>query len=168
MYAVVGCSACNALWVVEGRPETTGCPRCGKRHRYAKLKKFVKRDTASAAKDARSRLLASRDGDHAIDDFETLGREAMSAGMNEDTYLEEAGVDPEAVADAGKRAESSSAARSRLDVVRDAIREGATTADEVADYAARNGVDPEWALEALDRLTRRGEVTESGGEYRLL
>lgn len=168
MYAVVGCNACSALWVVEGRPETTGCPRCGKRHRYEKLRKFAEHDTASAAKEARSRLLAGREGDHHIDDFETLGREAMEAGMDDDEYLQKAGVDPDPVAEAGERIRSPSDARSRLDVVRDALREDGATAAEVADYAAKNGVDPEWAREAVVRLSRRGEVTESEGEYRLL
>lgn len=171
MYAVVGCNACNALWVVDGRPETTGCPRCGKRHRYAKLKTFAECETAAAAKEARSRLLADRGDDRSPDDlgdFETLAREAMDAGPDDEEYLEAAGVDADEAAAAGDRADSSPRSRSRTTVVRDALREGATTADEVADYAAARGVDPAWAREALDRLARRGEVTESGGEYRLL
>lgn len=168
MYVVVGCRNCSALWVVEGRPETTGCPRCGTRHRFGTLKRLAERDTASAAKEARSQLLASRDGDHDLNDFDTLGQDAMAAGPDDDEYLETSGIDADAVADAGERTDSASNSRSQREVVLDALREGATTADEVADYAAARGVDPAWAREALDRLARAGEVTRSGDEYRQL
>ena len=49
MYAVVGCSNCRALWVVEDRPETTQCPRCRTSHRFGRLKAFAETDSADAA-----------------------------------------------------------------------------------------------------------------------
>ena len=64
MYAVVGCNECDALWVVEGRPESTSCPRCEKRHRFGKLKKFYESEHADEAREARSRLFATRSGNH--------------------------------------------------------------------------------------------------------
>jgi len=53
-------------------------------------------------------------------------------------------------------------------VVRDALREGNATEAAVVGYATDHGVPAEAARDILDRLTRRGEATESRGEYRLL
>src|SRR6056297_2742917 len=63
MYAVVGCSDCQALKIVEGRPETTQCPRCGKRRTFEKLKKFVETDDEDHAREVRSSMLATRQGE---------------------------------------------------------------------------------------------------------
>jgi hypothetical protein len=54
-------------------------------------------------------------------------------------------------------------------VVRDAIREGdRPDEDRVVAYAVDNGVPAEAARDLLEKLTRRGEVSESRGRYRLL
>ncbi|MFB6192576.1 MAG: DUF5817 domain-containing protein [Haloarculaceae archaeon] len=171
MYRVVGCRDCSALWVLEGRPETTQCPRCRTRHPVDRLRAFAETETAAAAKDARSRLLADREGERLDDDFEALGRAAMDAGPDDEAYLEASGVDSEAAADAADRAGAGagSGPGSRREVVLAALRAlDSPTADEVADYAAERGVPREWTREALDRLARAGEVTRSGGRYRLL
>jgi predicted Rossmann fold nucleotide-binding protein DprA/Smf involved in DNA uptake len=174
MYAVVGCSNCDALWVVDGRPDSTSCPRCEKRHRFGKLKKFHETPDATEAREARSRLFATRSG-HAdsledLDDFETLGREAERAGVDEDEYLEASGVDTSEVAAAGERAErGQNRSRSRREVVLDALREqDRPTAAEVREYATDAGVPAEYVDRALQKLSRAGEVSESGGRYRLL
>ena len=56
MYAVVGCSACSALWMLEGRQETARCPGCARTHQYQKLKKFVETDNADHAREVRNQL----------------------------------------------------------------------------------------------------------------
>lgn len=175
MYAVVGCSDCEALWVVEGRPETTSCPRCGTRHRHKKLKKFVTCDTASEAKDARSRLLARRGGHEAVaaalDGFERLGEDAMASGMSDEEFLAASGLDTEAVAEAGERAEGGDGGSlGREAAVRAALRElEAPTADEVRAYAAEHGVPADYVDRFLSKLERAGEVTRtSDGGYRSL
>lgn len=63
MYTIVGCSECNALWIVAGQPHTTGCPRCGKTHEFASLRAFAETDDLDTAKRARGHLLAQRYGD---------------------------------------------------------------------------------------------------------
>jgi hypothetical protein len=173
MYAVVGCSDCEALWVVEGRPETTSCPRCGTRHRHKKLKKFATCDTAGAAKDARSRLVAKRGGHDAadLDGFERLGEAAMDAGMSDDEFLAASGLDADAVAAAGERAEGGgSGSLSREDAVRAALRDLETpTAAEVEAYAAEHGVPADYVERCLSKLARAGEVTRTAdGGYRSL
>ncbi|MFB6205806.1 MAG: DUF5817 domain-containing protein [Haloglomus sp.] len=175
MYAVVGCSNCEALWVVEGRPDTTSCPRCERRHRHKKLKKIVTCETAAAAKDARSRLLAKRGGfaesAEDLDPFERLGEAAMEAGMSDEAFLDAAGVDTEAVAAAGERAEGGDGgSRSREETVRAALRElDAPSAGDVREYAAADGVPADYVDRLLEKLERAGEVTQtSDGGYRLL
>jgi hypothetical protein len=172
MFAVVGCNECSALWVVEGRPDSTGCPRCGKRHRYAKLKRFAETDTAEAAKEARSRMLQGRsDADVEVEDFATLETDAMASGMSDEEFLTASGLDADEVNAAGDRAESagSSSSRPRKAVVRDAIdAQDRPTEAEIRAYAADHDVGPEYVDRALEKLRRRGEVSESGGRYRLL
>lgn len=206
MYAVVGCDRCSSLWVVEGRPETTRCPRCRKRHRYETRKKFVVTDDAEHAREARANMLAERGtaGDEDIDlDFAAMGREADEPGMSDEEYLEESGIDADAVADAGSatgnratgagsrtgsRTDTGSgsrtdtglgsgsgsgsgggSSRSRRAVVLDALGalDGPTEAD-VVDYAEAEGVGADYVHRALAKLVERGDVTETGGQYRRL
>lgn len=170
MYSVVGCSRCSALWVVDGRPETTECPRCGKRRQFSKLKTFAETESAEAAKEARSRLLQGRgDVEVDLDDFGTLEADAMDAGMSDDEFLTASGLDAAEIDEADERATASSPSRSRKEVVLDALRElDRPTAEEVEGYANDHGVDPEYVEQALEKLRRRGEVSESRGRYRLL
>ncbi|WP_049902646.1 DUF5817 domain-containing protein [Halococcus agarilyticus] len=173
MYAVVGCGECSALWVVEGRPETTSCPSCGARHGYPKLTKFAETDTADAAREARTALLADR-SDHAPDDldsFTTLETRTENERMDETTYLRESGLDAEAVTDAGEGATSGAASgtTSRLDTVRSAIDELDEPGEEaVIAYATAHDVPAEFAERALERLVRQGEASRTDGAYRLL
>jgi DNA replicative helicase MCM subunit Mcm2 (Cdc46/Mcm family) len=170
MYAVVGCDRCSALWVVEGRPETTACPQCEKRHRFERLRALAETDTAAAAKEARSRILAERSGvDADLEDVASMGEAVDDAGMSDEEYLEAAGLDADAVTEAGEDATGRDATPSRQEAVRMALRDlDAPTADEVAEHAAEHGVDREYVERALAKLRRRGEVSESRGRYRLL
>jgi len=174
MYAVVGCSACSALWVVEGRPETSQCPRCGKRRQHAKRRTFVETDAEDHAREVRASMLANRQGhgdDFAeMDSFAEMDRQLDDAGVDDETYLDESGIDTEAVAAAGERAEQGTGSGgSRKDTVRAALRDlDAPTEDEVIAYASERGVPAEYTRTALAKFVRAGEVTESGGSYRLL
>jgi predicted nucleic acid-binding Zn-ribbon protein len=174
MYAVVGCNRCGALWVVEGRPDSTGCPRCEARHRFERLKKFAETASADAAREARSRLLAERGGRgdqlDGLEDFATLGEAADRAGVSDEEFLRGSGVDADAVAEAGERAGSGRGrSRSRREVVLDAIEDlDRPIESAVVEYATDEGVPRGYVEEALERLRRRGEVTETDGRYRRL
>ncbi|MCU4717401.1 DUF5817 domain-containing protein [Halapricum hydrolyticum] len=174
MYAVVGCSKCSALWVVEGRPETTQCPRCGTRKRFDRLKQFVTTDDPDRAKQARAAMLAERqemgEAFDDLDDFSSMGDRLDEAGIDDDTYLESSGVDPEAAEQAGKRAEQGTGgSRSRKAVVTDALDELAEpTRDAIVAYAQKQGVAEDYVDRALEKLRRTGEITESNGVYRRL
>lgn len=175
MYAVVGCSRCDALWVLSGEPETTECRRCGRRHRVERLKRFVETDDEDAARQARAAMLADRaDRGEAfadLDDFATMGERLEEAGVADEEYLAGSGVDPEAVAAAGERAAESphGGGPDRATVVRAAIeRQDAPDRAAVVAYAADRGVPAEAARAVLERLREAGEVAERDGTLRLL
>lgn len=175
MYAVVGCSDCSALWVVPGRPETTRCPRCGTRRQFKKLRKFAETEDAAAAKEIRAAMLADRSGHREafddLDSFADLEGEVDDAGMDDEEYLDRAGVDTDAVAEASERAEGgqSSGGGSRTERVLAVLRElESPTEAEIVAHASERGVSEEHARKTLEKLRRAGEVSESGGQYRLL
>jgi len=174
MYAVVGCSDCEALWVIEGRPETTQCPRCGRRHKAKARKRFVETDDEDHAREVRASMLAARAGDGdafaELDSFAELERRVGDDAVDEAAFLAAHGVDPDAVAAAGERAErGSGGGSSRREVVLAAVREQ-DTPDEAAvvAYAAERGVDADYVRTALEKLRRAGELTREDGGYRRL
>jgi len=173
MYAVVGCSNCNALWVVEGRPDTTGCPRCEKRHRFGKLRKFVTTEDEDHAREVRASILANKAG-HGdafaeLGDFATLEDYADDAGMSDDEFLAQAGVDTDEVAGVEGRVDASTRSLGKRAAVTTALEDlDEPTAAEVKAFAAEHGVDGEYVERALAKLKRAGDVSESGGRYRLL
>jgi len=182
MYAVVGCSECQALWIVEGRPDTSECPRCGTQRQYEKRRKFVSTDDEDHAREVRSSILANRQG-HGdafaeLDSFAELDEQVDAAGPTDEEYLEGSGLDADAVAEAGERAESgsgsgggsgASGSRNRQQVVRDALGElDDPTEDAVVAYADEHGVPADYTRRALAKLVRAGEATENRGVYRLV
>jgi hypothetical protein len=177
VYAVVGCTDCSALWVLADPrdQETATCPTCGGRHRTEKLRRLFESEGREAARTARARLLADRaDELDAFEDVPTgraLEEASADAGVDESEYLSRRGVDPEAVAAAGERAEKGRETGSgdRASVVREAVTTLDTpTADAVVAYATERDVPADAARDLLERLCRRGEATVSDGEYRLL
>lgn len=174
MYAVVGCSNCDALWVVEGRPETTGCPRCQRRHTFDSLKQFATAETADEAREARSQLMAARSGHpdllETVPSYATLTERLDSVGVSESEYLTASGLDPEALAAAGERAmRGSQTSGSKRELLMSILEEHpGSTAGEIRSYAGDDRISESYVDRALDRLARAGQVTERDGEYRLL
>jgi hypothetical protein len=176
MYAVVGCSDCEHLWIVEGRPETSQCPRCGTTRAYAKRRKFVSTEDEDHAREVRSSMLANRQDEGEafadLDSFAEMDEYVDEAGPDDDDeYLAGSGLDPEAVREASERASESRSGggQSRKATVRAALRElDDPTEDEVVAYADERGVPADYTRKALDKLVRAGEVTENRGVYRLV
>ncbi len=172
MYRVVGCRDCGALWIVADRPETTTCPRCGTRHPFERLHAFAETEAEADARQARAALLADRAGQadaFAEVDDELAGQLDFEA-VSDASYLEAAGLDPAAVADAGERASAGPArSKSRRATVLAALEaHDQPTEAEVVEYASVRGVPTEAVPGLLERLVRAGEVSESGGRYRRL
>jgi hypothetical protein len=168
MYSVVGCKECHALWVVDGRPETTKCPRCEKRHRFKKLKAFAETETSDAAARVRSSMLAKRADDGEFVDPADIDLDGV--GISDEAFLTASGLDSNEVAAAGERAEGGGGgSRSRKQVVRDALEDlDEPTTEAIIEYATDAGVPESYVERALDKLKRAGEVTQSGGVYRSL
>lgn len=176
MYSVVGCPECSALKIVEDRPETTQCPRCERRTAFEKLRKIYQSDDLDAAREIRARLLAEQSG-HSdayaeVDSFAELDSQADDAGMSPEEYLDQIGIDTDATAAAEERAATATGSaqnKSRKKIVLGALRDlDQPTRQEIVDRADAAGVSEEYVHNALDKLTRDGAVTETGGRYRLL
>lgn len=175
MYAVVGCSECSALWVVAGRPETTQCPRCGSRKQFSALKRFVTTEDADHAREVRASMLANRSG-HGdafaeLDDFATMDAYVEGDVVTDEEYLASAGIDADAVESAGDRAErtATSGSMSRRERVVQALSDlDDPTEDAIVAYCEDHGVPADYTREALEKLVRAGEASESRGRYRLV
>jgi hypothetical protein len=170
MYEVVGCDECQALWVVEGDPEQSGCPRCGRTRLHEKRRAFVTTEDGDHAREVRASMLAARSGHGEafaeLDSFAQLDKQVDAAGIDDETYLEGSGIDPETVAEAG---ESGSTTQSRQEVVREAVRElEEPTEKRVLAYAEEHGVPSEYTERALRKLVRAGEASKHRGRYRLV
>lgn len=173
MYVVVGCSTCQSLWIIEGRPETTSCPRCRTRHDFTRLKKFVTTEDKDEAREVRAAMLASKQGRGEVyEELDSVGdMEAIleDVGIQDDEYLLESGIDADEVAAAGEAATESQPRKSRRELVLDALRDIEEPSEAaVIDYATERGVPADYVRSALERLARRGEITETTDGYRLL
>ncbi|ELK52668.1 replication protein H [Haloferax volcanii] len=179
MYAVVGCTDCANMWLLSDPDgsKTATCPRCGRRHQTKKLRRFFESDDRDAARQARSALLAKKHGDSEafaqVDHVSELDRRVEESGVDDREYLEGSGLDADEVFEAGEAAargrDSSSGSPDRLTVVREAIRDGdRPTEEEIVAAAVERGVPADRARDLLDKLRRRGEVSESRGRHRLV
>ncbi|SDQ27258.1 DUF5817 domain-containing protein [Natronobacterium texcoconense] len=174
MYAVVGCSECSHLWILEGRSETTQCPRCGSRRAYEKRKKFVETEDVDHARDVRASMLANRQGEGErfaeLESFGTLEDDVADGVIDDEEYLEGSGLDVDELEAAGDRdPRGPTRSGSKKEIVERALEElERPTEDEIVDYADERGVSAEYTRNALEKLTRRGVVSESRGRYRKL
>lgn len=173
MYAVVGCSSCDALWIVEGRPETTSCPRCRSRHQFDRLKRFVTTEDKDEAREVRAAMLADRqDQSDAYESLDSVGdMESVldEVGIEDGEFLAAKGVDPDAAAAAGDEATASATRKSRRERVLDALRTLDEPSEaEVVAHATERGVPEDYVRTALEKLTRAGEITRTPDGYRLV
>ncbi len=173
MYAVVGCTGCGGYWLLTDplAQDSATCPTCGKTHQTEKLRTFHESESRAEAVEARSALLADKHDESdqfaEVADAGTMERaiEDGETGVGEREYLERSGLDADEVAEAGDV--SGGGSRSRDEIVRDAV-ESADDRTAILSYATDHGVPESAAEDLLDKLRRRGEVTEAGGTYRLL
>jgi hypothetical protein len=103
-----------------------------------------------------------------LDSFAEMESYVDDAGVDDETYLAESGVDTDEVAAAADRLEQGTASgQSRKETVQAALRElDAPDEEAVVAYAGDRGVPPAYTRKALEKLVRAGEVTETGGRYR--
>ena len=175
MYAVVGCTNCSMLWLLTDpdSADSATCPRCERTHQTSKLKRFFESEDRSAAREARSALLAKQQGDSEafadVAHVSELEEQAEDAGIDDREYLEASGLDPDSIAAAGETTRET--AGSHDEIVREAVREAGDdrpTEREIVDYAADRGVPEGKTSKLLEKLCRVGDASESRGRYRLL
>lgn len=176
MYAVVGCNKCGNVWLLSDpdESESAQCSRCGKRHQVRKLRRFHESPDREAARQVRSAMLARKGGNKEayseLDSVADMERQLDEAGVSDEEFLAGSGLDPDEVTEAGQRVTGSrSKSKSRDEIVREAVEEADDSSEEgIVAYATEQGVPEEAARDLLEKLRRRGEVSESRGEYRLL
>lgn len=173
MYAVVGCNECNGIWVVEGRPETSQCPKCGKRHQFDRLRNLYETDDAEEAKQARGELLAKQqDLGDAFDDLDSYSEMGDRIGESTvgDDRLESMGLGSDLLESAGRASGSGEeTSKSQPEIVREAISTLEDPAQsDIVEYAAERGVSGMYTQKALESMVESGEVTKNGDTYRLL
>ncbi|MFW5949742.1 MAG: DUF5817 domain-containing protein [archaeon] len=174
MYVVVGCSECQALWIVEGRPKTTQCPRCSTRRKFDLLRKFTETDDVVEARQVRASMLAERqnlgEAFDGLDSYTEMDDRVHKAAIDDEAYLESKGIDVDQVNDAGDRAgEGSTTTRSRRETVLDALDQLEKPSEQsVITYASERGVPESYVRRALQSLVSSGQATEENGTYRLL
>ena len=169
-YAVVGCSHCGTLWILDGGTETATCPGCGTRHTRSKLRSLVETDDVDRARTMRARLLADRTGATGsgtdLDSFVVDSDRTDTPVVDDDEYLGAAGLDAAAIAAATT---SKSRKRSKQEIVFLAIEAvDDPTRDNIIDYTAKYGVPQDYTDRMLDRLIEAGSVTVSDGRFRVL
>jgi hypothetical protein len=131
-------------------------------------------DDRNAARQARSALLAKKQGDSAafadVDHVADLETQTDKPVVDDREYLEAAGLDADEVAAAGDH--SGGGSKSRDEIVREAVRktggDDQPTESEIVSYAEQQGVPNTKTSELLLKMCRQGEASESGGRYRLL
>ena len=132
MYSVVGCSECQHLWIVEGRPETTQCPRCRSRHRFESLKAFAETDSSDAAARVRGSMLADRADDGEFLDPAEVDTE--SVGVDDEAYLSASMPTDSVSTSAGSRNSPSSARSASIELrTRAAASEVSVSANAFSD-----------------------------------
>lgn len=178
MYAVVGCTDCEALWIVEDLPaaKTATCPQCQRCHQAKTLRQLATESSHQAAQQARSALLAHQQGNSAA--FASIGHiselESRLAqeetGVTDREYLSESGLDPATVADAeAKMTESVSSSPSPIDQVKAAIDTlGEPTESNIVATVAENGVEADRIRTLIEKLHRQGEITKERDRFRRL
>lgn len=176
MYAVVGCNNCSNIWLLSDADaaQTANCSRCGKTHQTRKLRRFFESDDHAEARQARAAILAGKQG--ANDEFQNVDsvaemeRQLDESGIGDREFLERSGFGTAQIDEIEAASDvSQTSSRSRQDIVTDAIREyDRPTEEEIVAYATDHGVPAEAARTLLEKLTQRGEASESRGRYRLL
>jgi hypothetical protein len=171
MYAVVGCSRCSALWILEGRAETATCPRCEKRTPRKRLRSFVETDDADHARDVRAAMLAERSGQgeafSSVGSFAETEARTAEPVIDDESYLAAYGIDPEEAAAAAERPSGGSPDRKTVLVeVVSGLDE--PTDERIVALAEERGLDRETVESLLEKLVRSGTLTEHRGRYRVL
>jgi hypothetical protein len=163
-YHLVGCSRCDALWILADKADqqTATCPRCRTRHPTDRLRSLTTAAEKATVEAARTARLAERAG---VDPGElpAIDPDAVFEPVIDDaTQLAAAGID---VPDAPPTPVTRDRRRTLLGLI-DELDE--PTREAVLSAAAAAGIEATAAAAMLERLHREGAVTRREGRYRVL
>ncbi|WP_367175749.1 DUF5817 domain-containing protein [Haloarcula rubripromontorii] len=97
-YAVVGCTDCSALWLIDkSSDESSTCPTCGRTHDRGRLRSLATAEDRAVAAQRRSALLASRCGESDADLRAYWDQAAEEPVIDDREYLDGMGLDDELV-----------------------------------------------------------------------
>jgi len=160
-YAVVVCSECEFVRIVDQTNKTSKCGRCGKQKKMKQMKKFVTTDSQEKARLVASEVRAKQKGYE--DDF----HEAYENGEFDLSNYSGVSGPRDWVGEDGSN--NSSTSRSDKQIVLDVISDcECPTFDNIVDGASVYGLDEEKTEKLLSRLRRSGDVLKSNQEYRVL
>ncbi|QZA89478.1 replication protein H [Salinarchaeum sp. IM2453] len=170
-YSVVGCRNCSMLWIIDGQPVTSKCPRCSTRYQTDRLRTLAEANDKTQAKELRAQLLADEqdqaDGYDQLDSYSEMDDQIDDVGVTDEEYLSSFGVDPDAAQAAAS--DSSTATKSNREIVLDAIDTlNSPTETDIIEYASDRGVSPDYVNKALPKLVETGDVSKHRGTYRLI
>jgi hypothetical protein len=163
-YHLVGCSRCDALWILADKADqqTATCPRCRTRHPTDRLRSLSTAAEKATVEAARTARLAARAGvDPAA--LAAIDPDAVFEPVIDDaTQLAAAGIDVPEVP-------PTPATRDRRSTLLGIIDElDAPTRDAVLSAATAAGLEATAAATLLERLHREGAVTRRDGQFRVL
>lgn len=155
MYAVVGCSDCEHLWVVEGTPETTECRRCGSRHTFRDRRRLAEATDPDEARELRSQLLAARSDSESsppasFHELEDRVADGVIETVHPVTIAEEDGPPTDRVG----------LVRHALETLEEPDR------TELVAYCTDHGLTATQVERTLEALLQAGAVTRESGSYR--
>lgn len=162
-YAVVGCSECEHLQIVQQKQQQTmQCRRCSKTHQFEALRKLYTTDSKAEAKHARALKLAERSGMY--DQY----RELLESGevsddvvdeISDEEFLARSGINP----DLARNKEGSP---STEDAVFEAIEAlDSPTARAVVSYVELEyDAEKEAVTRVIERLRQSGDLAQNSDD----
>lgn len=160
MFTVVICPDCQYIWIVDGRPNRTACPRCESSHEFPGLRHLEKTEDKVEARNVRAAFTAKLNG--MKEEFEQATRERnildedVDSDLGPDDRLRERGIDPSEVEDA---ISEDTGSKSEKEIVVDAIETlDSPTVEEIIEHAGERGVGRSKVEKVLEKLRKRGEI----------
>lgn len=164
MYSVVGCRKCEALWIVEDRPETTQCTRCRKRYQFKKLTKFAQSSDLGTIQQQRSKMLADRSEDGQYIDPAQIS--VSDTGIDDEEYLSQQGLDLDLV-DELTTNDQTVPFKDTKQIILEAIENLDTpTFESICQYAQDREITRTTCEEFLEKLRMEGTLIKQNGRYR--
>ena len=151
IYSVVGCNNCQTVWIIEMHPENVKCPRCKKKHKFKKLRKFVETLDIDIARKKRSELISKK----------------MKNSTSEWNIIEKNIEDNASFIESDQMQEKYRVGENKKDRLIRIIQESEGITESEILRKIENETGEKWKIEKqLEKLLYLGEITENRGKYR--